>query len=224
MNCYWKDNCKLYKKNQCQGEDCIKFYKMSKLYKNALMTDKQKEHIQLHLDADGADRDIFVYLKNIEEHIEQFINEGQNLYLHSNQCGNSKTSWAIRLLQSYINNVWYKVNMDECALFINVPRFLIELKSNISQRSEYAEGVLKCVNTAKVVVWDEVGTKSLSAYEHENLLTYINARLDKGLSNIYTSNLTPSELKDAVGDRLYSRIVNNSIDLCFKGADKRGIK
>lgn len=197
---------------------------MTKLYENALMTDKQKEHVQLRLDADGTDRDIFTYLKTVEEHIDQFICEGQNLYLHSNQCGNSKTSWAIRLLQSYINSTWYKANIDECALFINVPRFLIELKNNISQRSAYAEGVLKHVNIAKVVVWDEVGTKSLSAYEHENLLTYINARLDSGLSNIYTSNLTPGELKEAVGDRLYSRIVNNSIDLCFKGADKRGIK
>ena len=40
---------------------------------------------------------------------------------------------------------------------------------------------------------------------------------------VYASNLTPQELRDRLGDRLYSRIVNLSTDIELFGSDKRGI-
>lgn len=30
-------------------------------------------------------------------------------------------------------------------------------------------------------------------------------------------------MKDSVGDRLYSRVVNNSVNIEFMGSDKRGL-
>ena len=74
-----------------------------------------------------------------------------------------------------------------------------------------------------MVVFDEVGTKDLSVFEHENILSIINTRIDNDKSNIYTSNLSPMELRARVGDRLYSRIVNMSIDVELHGADKRSL-
>ena len=76
---------------------------------------------------------------------------------------------------------------------------------------------------ADLVVFDEVGTKSLTSFEHEHILSIINARLDLGKSNIYTSNLTDDELLNKMGDRLYSRVVNNSQNVVFVGQDKRGL-
>ena len=81
------------------------------------------------------------------------------------------------------------------------------------------ENVLK----ADLIIWDEIGSKGLTQFEHENILSYINARIDSNKSNIYTSNLTDTELHTAIGDRLASRICNLSYNYEFKGMDKRGL-
>ena len=58
----------------------------------------------------------------------------------------------------------------------------------------------------------------------ENIYNIVNSRLDEGKSNFYTSNLVGQDLKEAMGDRLYSRVMNASEVLEFVGADKRGLK
>lgn len=58
----------------------------------------------------------------------------------------------------------------------------------------------------------------------ENLFNFIDNRLNSGKANIYTSNLIGDHLKESVGDRLYSRIINSSEIIQFIGKDKRGIK
>jgi len=108
-------------------------------------------------------------------------------------------------------------------LFVNVPRFILALKENISTPNEYVKHIRENIETADLVVFDEVGTKDLSVFEHENILSIINTRIDNDKSNIYTSNLSPMELRARVGDRLYSRIVNMSIDVELHGADKRSL-
>ena len=76
---------------------------------------------------------------------------------------------------------------------------------------------------ADLVVWDEIGTKAVTQFEHEHLLSLINNRIDSNKSQIFTSNLDPTALRDVVGERLYSRVINLSTVMEFKGADKRGL-
>lgn len=51
----------------------------------------------------------------------------------------------------------------------------------------------------------------------------IDARISSNKSNFFTSNLNEDELHEALGDRLYSRIVNSGLTFEFVGSDKRGI-
>ena len=223
-NCWLKKTCSKYKKGLCKENNfCLKLFKLENLYKNSLLSDNQKIRIDLFAEADGTDKDIFTELKNIETNIVSFVNEGKNLYLHSKICGNGKTAWATRLIQSYLNHVWPESDLTCRALFINVPRFLLTLKESISTNSDYINHIKKYVIDADLVVWDEIGVKALTTYEHEHLLNLINTRLDCKKSNIYTSNLTADELKEKIGERLYSRVVNMSTCFEFKGSDKRGI-
>ena len=145
------------------------------------------------------------------------------MYIHSNTCGNGKTAWSLRLIQSYLGSIWYKCDLNCKALFINVPRFLLALKDNITDKNDYIQHIKKYVLNADLVVWDEIATKAATQFEHENLLSLINTRIDYNKSNIYTSNLNPDEIKERLGDRLYSRIVNLSTDIELFGSDKRGI-
>ena len=222
-NCWLKDNCKKYIDNKECGDFCIKLFKLDSLYNNALISLPQRKHINLRLDNDGTDREEFLALKQIENNIEDFISKGNSLYIHSTITGNGKTQWALRLVQSYFNKIWYKADLECKALFIHVPRFLISLKDAINKPSDYIDYIKDNILKADIVIFDELGTKVATPFEFENLLSMINTRIDLGKSNVYTSNLTDEEFREKLGDRLYSRVNNLAINIELKGQDKRGI-
>lgn len=218
-DCWLKDECN---QKDCDSF-CMRLFKLDYLYKEALISASQRKHVALRIDADGTDEQAFSVLKNIENNIESFISQGKNLYIHSTNTGNGKSSWALRFIQTYFNRVWLKSSLRCRALFINVPRFLLSLKENISEKSDYVAHIKENILTCDIVVWDDIATKQTSIFESEHLYSMIEARIVDGKSNIFTSNLTAVEMHKALGDRLYSRIVNLSQDIELKGSDKRGI-
>lgn len=219
-------NCPFY--DSCNHRDCntfcLKEYKANYYFDAGLIPENRRNKPPLRTDADGRDVEAFNYLKSIEDNnIEDFVRNGDNLYIYSPIAGNGKTSWAFRLLRAYIDKVWHKKEMKPIVLFIGVPRFLLELKANISQKSEYIEHIENCVLDCDLVVWDDIGSKNGTEFEVSHLLSIIDTRINNGKSNIYTSNLDKGELHNILGDRLYSRIYNYSKCIEFVGRDKRGI-
>lgn len=202
----------------------IKQFKLSYLYKKALLSEKQSKRIVLLIDDDEIDKKSFESLSKLENSIVDFVKAGNHLYIHSEICGNGKTSWAIRMVQAYFEKIWSNTELKCRALYISVPRYMIAIKDNIDEKSEYVGHIKKNVLSADIVIWDEIGTKSLTVFEQENIMSLINARIDAGKSNIYTSNLTDKELLGAVGKRLHSRISLTSHSIELKGKDKRGLK
>lgn len=222
--CFVKNKCAKFNRGDVvESLFCIKQFKLSSLYDEALISEKQRKHIDLRIDNDGTDRDQFIYLNSVETNIDRFISDGENLYIYSTICGNGKSSWALRLCQSYLNKVWVKSNVTCKVLFINVPKFFLMLKDNISNHNDYIAHIKKYVSDCDLVVWDDIGTKVGTEFEVENLLNIINNRIDNGKSNIYTSNITPDQLRQRVGERLYSRIINLSKNVELRGSDKRGL-
>jgi len=217
-NCPYKGNCTGV---DCDKDFCMRKYRLDCLYSNSLLTDKQRQVGKLFTDKDGTDLNEFQQLANIEKKIVDFVENGTNLYLHSYNCGNGKTSWSIRLLTSYFNKIWYRSTFSCQAMFISVPRYLLALKENISGKSDYANFINKYVLDADLIVWDDIATKVGTDFELNHLLNLINTRMDAGKSNIFTSNLGSKELAGSLGERLASRICNKSIDIELHGADKR---
>lgn len=206
----------------CDKDFCLRKYKMDSLYSAALMSESQKKRIALKVDEDGTDLEQFKQLSAIENDIVNFINEGKNLYLHSANCGNGKSSWSVRLAQAYFNKIWARTEGKCRVLFISVPRYLLAIKDNISNRNIYAEYVKENVLEADLVIFDDIAAKmSSSDFELTHLLNIIDNRISLGKSNIYTSNLNRQQLYNNLGERLTSRIANMSIDIELHGADKR---
>lgn len=219
--CYLYDNCN---HKDCDKDFCLRKYKMDSLYSAALMTESQKQHVTLKIDQDGTDLEQFQQLAAIEHDITKFIEDGKNLYLHSSNCGNGKSSWSLRLAEAYFNKIWARSDARCRVLFISVPRFLLALKDNISVKSEYVEYIKDNVLEADLVIWDDIAAKMGSEFELTHLLNIIDNRLALGKSNIYTSNLNRQQLYAALGERLTSRIANMSVDIELRGADKRFLK
>lgn len=219
--CYLAYRCN---HKDCDKDFCLRKYKMDTLYSAALMTESQKQHVVLKIDPDGTDLEQFQKLAAIEQDIVKFISEGKNLYLHSANCGNGKSSWSIRLVEAYFDKIWARTDGKCRVLFISVPRFLLALKDNITTRSSYVEYIKDNVLEADLVIWDDIAAKMGSEFELTHLLNIIDNRLALGKSNIYTSNLNRQQLYTALGERLTSRIANMSTDIELFGADKRFLK
>ena len=220
--------CTKSKNENCEFQEeekfCVKKYKLDSLYGQACLSDAQKKKVDLRIDSSGADREEFLRLKEIQENIEKFVEDGNNLYIYSEICGNGKTEWSVRLLQQYFSNIYWKCSMDCHGLFVNVPRFFLSLKNNIVKTDEYAEHIKECILKADIVVWDDVGTKGITEFENENMLSIVDTRLNNGRSNIFTSNISPIVLSDVIGQRLSSRILNFSEIIHFTGKDKRNLR
>lgn len=203
---------------------CQKLFKCSYYFDWGFIPKDKRYRMPLRIDNDGSDEEAFTKLVDIETNIETFVNKGNNLYIYSSIVGNGKSSFAYRMLRSYVDKVWFKKELKPIIMFISVPRFLLELKSNITKTSDYIEDIESSVLDCDLVVWDDIGSKVGTEFEVSHLLSIIDTRLNNNKSNIYTSNLNSSELHSLLGDRLYSRIYNYSICIKLVGKDKRGIK
>ena len=219
VDCWLKDQCKQLHCNDENG--CLILYKLNYLYDEACIPMNLRKKKTLYIDADGKDRDAFVRLAEIQNNILSYVNNGKNLYLYSGQTGNGKTSWAIRLIQAYLNKIWFKSNLECKVLFISVPEFLVQMKNNISSPNEYYQHIIKYVYDCDLVVWDDIASKNGTEYEIGNLLSIINHRINKGKSNFYTSNISPQDLSKLLDIRLASRVCNQSEIIQFVGGDKR---
>ena len=227
MSCYLNYNCKKYKNNECLENDfCIRKFREDTLFELGLIEPNQRERIPLRvLPSDSPkEEDNFSILSSIEKNILQFVQEGANLYIYSSTCGNGKTAWSLRLAQSYLDKIWHNTEITCKVLYISVPKFLLELKANISRPSAYIEHIHKYVLGADLVIWDDIGSKLGTEFEIENMLSIINNRLDSNKSNIYTSNVTPENLEQILGPRLSSRLLGMSKNINLLGRDKRGLK
>ena len=170
------------------------------------------------------EKDLQVYkkLQAKSDEILNFIEAGNNLYIYSENCGNGKTTWAIRLMYSYFDKIWHKSCFDCKALFVSVPKFLYNCKRSISQDVKGFEELCNLISEVDLVIWDDIGEMKASDYEHQILFQYIDDRINSKKSNIYTSNKNKGQLEDVLGARLASRIYNCSECIEFLEEDKRG--
>lgn len=223
-----RSSCKAYKNNDllnCQEDTyCVKLFKLDYLFNQALI-DNLSSRAKQSLILDNIDKDNYLLLNQIENNSENFVANGENLYIHSSICGNGKSAWALRILQSYLNKIWFNSDLTCRALFISVPKYLLSIKDNISNNNSYAQHIKSNIATADLVIWDDIATKSITSFESEILFSDIDSRFLSNKSNIFTSNVeTVDDLNELLGARLASRIIGYSKDILFKGPDKRGLR
>lgn len=202
--------------NEC-SPSCIRYLQMKRLLELSNIPSKDQFIALVPVEEDEK---AFKKLNQYSKNIVKFVGNGNNLYLCSEQCGNGKTSWAIRLMLSYFDKVWHNSYDSSKGIYIHVPTFLLDLK-RFDAQPEYIDRILD----ADMVIWDDIGfSNKLTEYEHEQLIHFIDYRMSTRKSNIYTSNIVnETTLSSIMGQRLSSRIFNESIVLEFKAKDFRDI-
>lgn len=216
--CWYAKNCSNYKEN-CQ-QNCIRYAEMNYLIKQSKIPEGKQ--FKNKLIPEKEDIENFKFLNTLKNDIINFVEDGENLYIYSKYFGNGKTTWAIKIMQNYFDKIWIGNGFNQRGLFIHVPSFLTKFKEVINKKDEEFENMKKQLLEVDLVIWDDIAAGKLSDYDHTNLLTYIDQRKLNGKSNIYTGNLNEEELIEALGNRLKSRIWNDSTIVCLRGNDRRG--
>ena len=213
--CWYKRICT----EKCT-ENCIRYKLMYSLFKQSNLPEALWDYKSLT--CEDKDYQAFKELQAKSDAILNFIANGNNLYIYSENCGNGKTTWAIRLMYSYFDKIWHKSCFDCKELFVSVPKFLYNCKRSISQDVKGFEELCNLISEVDLVIWDDIGEMKASDYEHQILFQYIDDRINSKKSNIYTSNKNKEQLEDVLGVRLASRIYNCSECIEFVEEDKRG--
>lgn len=213
---YRNENC--WYKNVCSYDtciNCIRYNEMKYLMDNSGLPKRRQKPVSLIA---GKDLMAFRKLADIKDSIVAFVENGESLYIYSKHTGNGKTSWAIKLLLRYFDQIWAGNGFRVRGYFQHVPTLLNALKDF----SNSSSALKKPLATADLVVWDDIASTKLSEYDRSQLLMLIDQRTSEGLANIYTGNIdTVTDLTDALGTRLTSRIWNTSTLIEFKDKDKR---
>ena len=213
-----KDDC--WYKSVCTYEpctNCIRYVEMKYLMEHSGLSKKRQKPIRL---SDDYDKKAFKLLDEIRLDIVNFVEGGESLYIYGENTGNGKTSWSIKLLLRYFDQIWAGNGFRQRGYFISVPAFLNQVKNFSDEKAR--QKLIKTLSTVDLVVWDDIASTKLSDYDIQQLLTIVDQRIADGLANIYNGNLTSHEaVANALGDRLASRIWNTSTLVEFKGKDRR---
>ena len=215
-DCWYNEVCRA----DVKCDMCIRFEEMSFLMENSNLPKSKQRPISLN--APKCDIEAFEHLNDIKSNIKDFVESGSNLYITSANTGNGKTSWAIKLLLKYFDEIWAGNGFNVRGVFVHVPTFLVKSKDFKTVDPEFEE-LRKRLFDADLVIWDDIASTSMTGYDYSQLLMYIDNRLLSEKSNIYTGNCDTREmLNEKLGNKVTSRIFNSNTEIItFKGGDKR---
>lgn len=213
--CWYLSTCE----DDC--DKCTVYLSMKYQMDNSGLFKSQQKPIALYIgEGNEVDRDNYKRLAEIRKGIVEYIEDGNNLFICGRNSGNGKTSWAIKILQTYFHYT-AQGNYDNLkGMFVSTVDLLLKLKDFNNPLPKRYKDNLEQVD---LVVFDDIAiTNTLSAYDYTQLFNIINNRVAAGKSTIFTSNLTTyEELDNVLGQRLASRVYSTSEIIELKGVGMR---
>ena len=215
--CWYKEVC-LADVSECAN--CIRFAEMQHLMETSHLPKAKQKPILL--DCPDCDLQAYRTLADLKDNIVDFVSQGRNLYIASQKSGNGKTSWAIKLMLKYFDEVWAGNGFNTRGLFVSVPSFLLKCK-DFKVADPSFEQMKKDLLTVDLVIWDDIASTNMSAYDYSQLLMYLDTRILNSQANIFTGNYeTFDMLNERLGMKLASRVWASSTQVViFKGGDMR---
>ena len=184
------------------------------------------------------DKECFSRLRYIRDNLTSFIKGNlndkmyNNLVICSENLGNGKTSWAVKLMLTYVELQKGKLNKldelkvtvdnyDYCVFCQSVP-FLAEMKQFGSNKDSYEMYRRLCKTNLAII--DDLGAVPMSQYDYTIIYAILEKRLFAGKPTIITTNFAnKNDAEKELGPRLVDRIWNNSEIIEFKNIGFRGV-
>lgn len=165
------------------------------------------------------DQKVYERMKTIlaiaKAYVRDFAKKQENLLLIG-KTGTGKTHISTAIARELIHQ-GYDVIYDSTQNVISdfeSDRF----RNNYGREEMKAEKYLDC----RLLIIDDLGTEFTNQFTVSTLYNLLNARQNKGLPTIISTNLSLEELAGKYEDRIYSRIIGSGCKvLPFDGKDRR---
>lgn len=110
------------------------------------------------------------------------------------------------------------IGKGHSAIFTSVPKLLTKFRASYGKESDYTEEeLIEALNTVDLLVLDDLGAEKTTDWALEKLFEIVDYR--QGMCTVYTSNLTPRELMEKLGERNISRIMNEDTEVIRMDGD-----
>ena len=159
----------------------------------------------------------FKKLMEIKENIVPFVEEGRNLYIGAVNLQTGKTTWSLKILYKYFDEIWVGNGFRVRGYFLHVPELLNKLKDYTYKDTLEYKIIDKYLNTCDIVVWDDITSMQLTTYEQSILNMYIDKRQMEDKSNIFNGTYyEDEEMEKMIGSKLTARL-NNAQRVILQG-------
>ena len=217
MKCFAEAYCQK-DKSSC-SELCGGYRVLRALYNLSRIPENYRYNIALS--AKECDLLAFEALNDYKEHILEKVEAGEGLYIWGKSTGCGKTSWACKVMSHYFRKIAFDTGIENEGLYIFLPTFLEDLRDSYDSKDPEFEQVLSMVKNCKLLIIDDIGAERVTEWVRERMVSIINTRTSNGLCTIYTSNLSPEELTEELGERIASRVLGSSQVVEIAGGDWR---
>ena len=127
--------------------------------------------------------------------------------------GMGKTHLSTSLAKGIIDRVYDVLYESEPNIFFELERERFAREDDQRNSDRYYD--------AELLIIDDLGTESVSAYSVSCLYNILNTRINRGLSTVINTNLMPEALYKKYTDRIASRLLGEYMILHFVGVDVR---
>ena len=220
MECWYIKACNNSGKEGC-GPACIKFQEIKYMLDNSWFPSRAKGHIKIY-DV-PEDKEAYAFLHHVNDNIVKYVKEGNNRLIFSDEFGNGKTTWAMKLLTKYIDQIWNGNRFRIRAYYINVSKLYEIFRENIGIQTDEWTTLKNLLITVDLLVLDDIALTNVEDRFYNLLYNIIDDRYQNMKSTIYTSNIVPEDIMLRLGRRIYSRVVNGSDVVEFVAGDRRGV-
>ena len=217
MRCYADAYCK--KDRSACNELCGGYRILRALYNLSRMPERYRYNIPLT--PEQVDIPAFEALNVYKENVLEKVEAGEGLYIWGKSTGNGKTSWACKIMSHYFRKIAFNTGLENEGLYIFLPTFLEDLRDYYDSKDPDFEQVLSMVKGCNLLIVDDIGAERVTEWVRERMVSILNTRVSNNLATIYTSNLSPEELTEELGDRIASRVLGSSKVIEISGGDWR---
>lgn len=106
--------------------------------------------------------------------------------------------------------------------FLNIPDLLKDIKATYGNRDYQGEQrIIEEYSKLSVLILDDVGMEKPSEWVREKMYRIVDFRNNRELKTLFTSNISPEELRKHLGERIASRIFQQCEIIHLIGPDRR---
>ena len=149
------------------------------------------------------------------EAVESNLDGGRGLWF-TGDVGTGKTTLAMLVSRAALD-------AGRSVAIYSLPRLLAEIRKTFDEDADRSYlGLLERLTTVDLLHIDDVGAERTSEWVLEQLYAIVNARYEDERAMVITTNLDHAELRDQIGERTVSRLIEICGDpLPLYGHDRR---